>query len=265
MTTDLANADVDEYWTAVRDALADLPADARDDLLDDLAEHLTEVLAEDEGTLRERLGDPVDYAMDLRVAAGFDPAAEPSEPPRSVQARLIAAVRRSSATAQRVDVGLGRVVGYPRAADLARALAPGWWVLRGWIVAQLVCSTRSSNGWTGFIPPLGNSRALGGAVTLALIVVSILIGRSSRRFTNWPRTLGYLTSAGIAIWGLVVLAPYIANNQYVAYLQPASSWSTPTMAPTYYGVDPATAPPSSAPMTSPASAGSPSATPSSTP
>jgi hypothetical protein len=216
-------ADVDAYCAAVRTALADLPDDARDELLEDLSDHLTEVLAEGEGSLRDRLGDPATYAMELRSAAGLEPAVEPIAVPAGVQARILETLRRTSAAVGRLDVRLGRLVGYPRAADLLRGLAPGWWVLRGWIVAQLVCSQRRGDGWTGFIPPLGNSRLLGGAVTLALIAVSVLIGRATPRFTEWPRRIGYLLSTGIAVWAVAVLAPYIGSTHYVFETDPAGA------------------------------------------
>src|SRR4051794_26361568 len=103
-----ASPEVDAYCAAVRDALHDLPDDAREELLDDLADHLNEVFAESEGSLLERLGEPVAYADELRVAAGLEPAIEDA---RSVgmHARLDDAVHRGAALAARADLRLGRV------------------------------------------------------------------------------------------------------------------------------------------------------------
>ena len=89
---------VDEYVEAVRHELADLPTEVRDELLDDLTEHLTEITADvaaEAGTateaLRARLGEPADYAAELRAAIGY---AQPSTSlGGGLQERAAAAVR----------------------------------------------------------------------------------------------------------------------------------------------------------------------------
>ena len=216
----VTTAEVEEYCAAVRDALTDLPDEARDDLLEDLADHLAEVAAEGEGSLRERLGAPTSYALDLRSAAGYD-APVGVEPIGGPQERVVAAFRRASEAATRTDLRLGRLVGYPRLSQLALALAPGWWVLRGWIVAQLICADRSRE--FSFSPAVGDSRLAGGLITFAIIVVSVLVGRRTGRWSAWPRRIAYAASAAVAIWGVLVLAPFMVQTPYTIETVPASS------------------------------------------
>src|SRR5215216_3750605 len=68
---DTIAAEVAGYATAVRAACADLPGPDRELLLEDLEDHLQEVAAEAGGPLAERLGEPEDYAAELRASAGL--------------------------------------------------------------------------------------------------------------------------------------------------------------------------------------------------
>ena len=68
---DTIDGDVARYATAVRAAFADLPGPERELLLEDLEDHLQEVAAEAGGPLAERLGEPEDYAAELRASAGL--------------------------------------------------------------------------------------------------------------------------------------------------------------------------------------------------
>ena len=71
MTT-VATIEIESYYDRVRAALAGLAPEMRDDLLEDLPDHLAEVLAEGDGSLRDRLGEPEAYADELRAAAGVE-------------------------------------------------------------------------------------------------------------------------------------------------------------------------------------------------
>jgi hypothetical protein len=82
------------YVDAVHVALADLPADDLADIIEDVRDHVEQVSAElgedaTTGALEERLGQPADYAAELRSAAGYPPAltnaAAPGRPTRSVR------------------------------------------------------------------------------------------------------------------------------------------------------------------------------------
>ncbi len=103
--------EVTDYAGRVRAALADLPAGDRDDLLAELEDHLAEVAAE--GPLEELLGSPEAYAAELRSSAGLPAGVRPA--------------RRRPGLAERPWV---------RATlDFLPELRPGWWVLRGLLVA----------------------------------------------------------------------------------------------------------------------------------
>jgi hypothetical protein len=195
--TSTTTPEIDQYYERVRTALSGLAPDVRDDLLEDLPDHLAEVLAEGGGSLRDRLGEPEDYAAELYAAAGGDgsSAAGPH--------RLHAGWARASEFANSVDLRAGRLVGYPRTTDLFRDVRPGWWVLRGWIVAEWLADRRG--GWA-LVPKIGDSTVVGFVFMLAVIAASVWLGQRSLRFGDWSRRLMLIASAIIAVWALVVLA-----------------------------------------------------------
>jgi hypothetical protein len=70
------------YLAQVRAELSDLPPGELEDVLEDVTGHLTEVAAEfaQEPTtqqLQDRLGTPLEYAAELRTAAGYPPRTQP--------------------------------------------------------------------------------------------------------------------------------------------------------------------------------------------
>lgn len=218
----MSTVEVEEYVQAVSEALAGLPAAARDDLLEDLPDHLAEIVAEGEGSLRDRLGEPATYAAELRAAAGF-PDDVDSTSPGSWRVGFASARRRAHDRAARLDVQLGRLVGYPRFADLLHALTPGWWLLRGWLAAQLLCAIGSGDRWHGVIPVAGTSRLGGLAITVAAIVVSLWLGRRSRRATAWPRGLLIAANLAIAVGALIVFHAEQTASGNAFYGVPASA------------------------------------------
>jgi hypothetical protein len=197
--TTTSSFEVEEYLQAVRVALADLPAETREDLLNELPDHLAEVLAEG-GSLRDRLGDPKDYAVELRAAAGLEAGSGDRRAPD-----VAALMRRVGERLQRADVAVGRVVGYGRASQLWHAVQPGWWVLRGWFVAQLVCYAADSSAWKGVVPRYSGSRAVGTLVLVVAVLGSVAIGRRGTRAGVWPRTVLAFVSVALLVWGLGVL------------------------------------------------------------
>src|SRR5262245_27801142 len=102
MSTAPAESQISDYLGRVRAALADLPTDARDELIEDLPDHLAEVLAEDAGTLTERLGEPEAYAAELRAAAGMAAAGV-----GATAAPYGVARRRLRAATERLDASVG--------------------------------------------------------------------------------------------------------------------------------------------------------------
>jgi hypothetical protein len=115
-------------------------------------------------------------------------------------------------------------------ADLAQAIRPGWWVLRGWLVAQLICTGGSRNAWHGVIPEAGHSRVFGALITIAAIVASIWLGRWSQRFSPWPRALLVAGSLAIAIWALIALAAG-SNDGFTSYVIVPAVSATPGPSP----------------------------------
>ncbi len=87
---------IGEFLAGVRAALADLPPDELAEVLDDARTHLVELSEEpdaatDAAGITARLGTPVEYAADLRAAAGYPPAPQRRRPAGRARARLAVA------------------------------------------------------------------------------------------------------------------------------------------------------------------------------
>ena len=164
MSTTLTTPDAQHDLAAVARQLADLgPAD-RAELLEDLGLHIADLAAEDDDRpLAVRLGEPVDYARELRAAADLPVRRE------APASRL--AVLRLRATY------LGRQAAVREGWQFLLQLRPSWWVLRGYLVVLLAC-LHSVNSASDFpIPaPLG-SHALGIVLVALVVVASVLLGR----------------------------------------------------------------------------------------
>ncbi|MDQ3593016.1 MAG: hypothetical protein M3386_08965, partial [Actinomycetota bacterium] len=183
---------VSDYIADVRGHLDDLDRDDRDDLVDGLDADLLELGAElaDERSgeetlvlrqparpsvavlLRQRVGEPADYARELRAAAGLPPRGrrlypvnERSRPVREWWQRQL----ESPAVAA--------------AAPVLRDIRPAWWVLRAWVAMQALDVV------FGFYPnglvPQAGGRLVGGSrlvdllVFAAVVVASVQIGRGA--------------------------------------------------------------------------------------
>jgi hypothetical protein len=183
VSTGSADPRLTSYLDEVATHLAGAPGlsePERRELLDDLATHLAEVAAEDEGgTLEERLGTPSAYARELLASAGVDVT---GTGPRR-RSRTVAGARRL------VD----RPLAAARAAGLAdrpwaRAvvavtpdLAPVWWALRGYLLADLVAGVTEGFAFPGFpVPRVFGTVVLGLPVTAALVVLSLREGRRAQ-------------------------------------------------------------------------------------
>jgi len=209
MTAAAHGDQIASYLDRVRAAMSDLPEETRDELLEDLPDHLTEVLAEDAGTLEERLGSPEAYAAELRAAAGMGAAAAPANS---------SGLRRLRDGLARLDVTAGRLLGYGRASQLWLLMRPGWWVLRGYLAGVLILhvifTARDRSQWL----PLGDSSAIAWLLVIgASVVLSVRVGLATPRLKPWLRT-------AVAIGAVGLLAFAVAEINRVFYLQP------PTMA-----------------------------------
>jgi hypothetical protein len=213
------------YYDQVVAALSGLAPGVRQDLLEDLPDHLAEVAAEisaeGSGSLRERLGEPEVYALELQAAAGL----EPTEP-AAVLTGMADRLRGAAELGRRFDLQAGRLVGYPRLRDLLAALRPGWWVLRGWLAAELVAGAHDRESWSGFIPDIGGSWVLGLLLTLALISASVALGQRSLDLSAWARRAVAAGSVLLAVWGVGVLATNVGGTAY-AYSGAEQGYSTP--------------------------------------
>ncbi|WP_213452845.1 HAAS signaling domain-containing protein [Rhizomonospora bruguierae] len=190
----IVSSEAEGYLGRVRAALADLPPVAREELLEDLAQHLAEVSAEGEGSLADRLGSPEAYAAELRAVAGIAAGG------RRVAWEATEVVRRGRAGLRAADLRLGRLLGCGRASDFGRLLHPGWWVLRGYVLAAILLNAFAAQS-TGLLPPNSESFWVWLAVVVACVVVSVRFGVVS---TGWRRPEARLVVAG-ANAGLAVL------------------------------------------------------------
>jgi len=215
MTT-LVDPEIDGYHAAVRTALADLPDAVRAELLEDLADHLREVRAEsDDRPLADVLGPPGDYAAELRTAAGYPAGSVPGG------RVLLDPLARFRARSTAIDQVVGSAFGIARATDALRALGPGWWVLRGWIVALGLVGAHRHAHWTGVVPRVdGRPGAWGWLLGLAAVAVSLAAGVWSRRRSAGTRFVIGLVSVAIAVLGVFVTRNLLGSD-VVRYGGPA--------------------------------------------
>ena len=218
---------VQPYYDRVVAALSGLAPEVRHDLIEDLSDHLAEVAAEisaeGSGSLQDRLGEPEAYALELQAAAGIAPTAPATG---SVLTGMADRLRGAAELGRRFDLHAGRLVGYPRLRDLLAALAPGWWVLRGWLAAELVAGAHDRESWSGFIPDIGGNWLLGLLVTLALIAASVALGQRSVGLSAWARRAVAAGSVLIGVWGVGVLATNVGGTAY-AYSGPDQGYPAP--------------------------------------
>ncbi|MFG3439144.1 hypothetical protein ACGF0J_18020 [Nonomuraea sp. NPDC047897] len=170
------------YAQAVRDALAGHP-DA-EELLDDLDDHLAEIAAESDVPLEERLGPPAAYAEELAAAYGGRPASRQKR-----RLRPVGRLRDLHATLMGKDAYRGFL-------GLLRELRPGWWVLRGYLLAMILAGFADDRVLPG--------DALGWLLVLAFVAASVWWGRSARGRLALPVTL--LANAGAVVALLIGVA-----------------------------------------------------------
>ena len=209
--TSTTTLEIEQYYDRVLAVLDDLAPDVLNDLLEDLPDHLAEVAAEGDGSLIERLGEPEAYAAELRSAAGLEPAE--TGPASSVG--LAERLQHAAETVGRLDVRVGALVGYPRLRDLVRAAQPGWWVLRGWLVATVLAHQQNNLTLrTVLVPRPGGNALLGIVFVLAGVVASVWFGRRSLTFGLWPRRIFAAAGLIFALWSAAVLSTDVSNSGY---------------------------------------------------
>ncbi|MCD0445216.1 apolipoprotein A1/A4/E family protein [Glycomyces sp. A-F 0318] len=191
-------AEIDAYLVAVERHLADLPEAIREDLMSDLDAHLAEVAADlDAGTaLRDLLGSPEAYARELRETAEVPRERAGDRLRRGLRQTAEPLTRRLKDWADKYAVSTG----HADAAELRDRLRPGWWALRGALVALVflylfAAAQFNATGYNllGSIP--GTLLAI--ALVLLCVWASLRIGKKS---LEWGRRRRLWTgAAGVAL------------------------------------------------------------------
>jgi hypothetical protein len=204
-----AQDEIGDYVAGVRAALVGLPDSTREELLEDLPEHLAEVLAEDQGTLIERLGTPEAYAAELLATAGFV-GGFPDPPSRGGRLPLDEARENVLHVLRLVDDRVGPVIGYKRASEFLVLLRPAWWVLRGYLAAMMIAYLFGDNGGNlGLLPRLGGSEVVALLLLATCVVGSILLGRRTASLAKWPR---YALWSGTALLTLFAIGGFLGAD-----------------------------------------------------
>ena len=183
------------FLARVRHELADLDPEEVRDMTDGLEADLTELVAERGAAA---LGSPVEYADELRAAAGLE-VRSPGRPARRpvgvrVDGWLDAAHRRYASAVAVLPGDVG---------PLVAAFQPVWWVARAWLAVQLIDWTYHAMAGHG-----GHRQAVvphmlgaGWAVLAVAVVLSVQLGRG-RLWPGSRRT----PSARVVLLGLNLLA-----------------------------------------------------------
>ncbi|MER7502059.1 hypothetical protein AB0L05_10810 [Nonomuraea pusilla] len=197
---------IDQYARAVRAALADHPE--REELLEDLDDHLAEIAAESGVPLEERLGPPEAYAEELVAAYGGRPHGRVGRRPGLRE--------RARGRARDAHRSLLRHAPYRGLVGFLPELRPGWWVLRGYLLAMVLVSVTSS----GRIAPQG---VVDWVVVAAAVYVSVWFGRRRHRGRAVPlAAAGVNAVAGLALLlGLMQAAEWNDDTSRYAYSEPA--------------------------------------------
>ncbi|MDR8409953.1 hypothetical protein MTP10_14540 [Nonomuraea sp. 3-1Str] len=180
-----------EYAQAVRDALADHPD--REELLEDLDDHLAEIAAESDATLEERLGPPAAYAEELAAAYGGRPA--------SGRRRRLDLRRRSAD----LHALLLRKAPYRALAGFLPDLRPGWWVLRGYVLAMLLANLAADE----HVAP---DNAGDWVIVAAAVWASVWLGRRGRGRAVRPVALAANVVTGVALLAGYAVAMHLASS-----------------------------------------------------
>jgi hypothetical protein len=194
------------FAEAVRAQLDDLPAEEADDLTEGLEADLTEQAA-DAGA--PSLGDPVEYAAELRSAAGL--------PAREFPVVSLWAFEPVIEWWARVRAATGRVIhSNPVIASVAHflvSLRPVWWLARGWaffLAAQALFLSRS-------IEQYFPTDVIGAAVFIPLVVLSVQWGRGKWMPRPWLRVAHVLASIAAVIVMVLFAGVMIQSAQYRQY------------------------------------------------
>lgn len=200
MNTTTVPPEVRTFIEEVRGQLADLDADELREITDGLEADLSE-LVDDQGI--GALGDPVDYALELRAAAGLSAQVR-------VRARAPIGVRVHvllDAAGARWQRLLDAAPGDPR--GLLESLQPVWWVARAWLAVQV--GALAAGSWTLTVVP--GEDVQGAALLLVAVVLSVQLGRGRLVPGDRMRRNAFLRVLllGLNVFALAMI-PGVANG-----------------------------------------------------
>jgi hypothetical protein len=217
--------DVASYAAAVRAALASLPDAKRESLLEDLENHLAEVASESDLSLQERLGEPEDYAAELRSAYGAGSDLVNTRRRGLLRCRSWALLKAASGTQA-----------YRELRALLPELRPGWWVLRAYLVV-LVLAFFFRDGAN--LRPIPNPFSIHGLLqvlaTLVAIVISVRLGRRGLPGGKGWRGAALAVNVAIALLALPVLVSMGTGYTYPFSTAGSSDPYFSSAAAGYYG------------------------------
>jgi hypothetical protein len=212
-STATLDSTIAEFAAAVRRHLDDLPLEEVDDLTGGLEADLSEQASDEQGDLH--LDDPASYAAELRASAGLPPRTSSNLPlRRRVQQRLDAIETATRRITHSTRLGSWLV-------DFALAVRPVWWVLRGWVVYQLL--TVVVLGRSALVP----SELVMWAMLFAAIVVSVQWGRGRWAPGAFLRVLRVVVSVVaiaplpfVTVWALNEARANEGSSSAVIYTDP---------------------------------------------
>jgi hypothetical protein len=209
MTAASITPDVSTFLVEVRAELSDLSPEERDDLMAEVEASVIESASDSPIPIAERLGQPAQFASELRAAAGLRASVDNLEAGPDALDRLRDFVRRA-ADDRRV-----------RATRSALAvMAPIWWVARGYlVVAAFALATRA--GWSvrhSAVPSWG-----GGANGVAVLAVATLVScwLGLRHLQHAPARLASAALSVVAVAAIVPVAHHLQEPSRAELLDQA--------------------------------------------
>lgn len=175
-------------------------------MLEDVEQHLLEVAAEGDDPLETRLGPPVEYAAELRAAAGLPKRTGDEDPfAQRIAARISAS--RLVRWVERDLAALERHSSYREMRAFTRSLQPAWWLARAYIVTMVI-GLWTNNGLhhVSLVPRVADTRLMGLLVLVVLSVASIAWSRRARNSSK----LRFLTVIGNML-AAVAAVVFVAN------------------------------------------------------
>jgi hypothetical protein len=196
MTVASISQDVSSFLADVRAELADLSPEERDDLMAEVEASVIESASDSPIPIAERLGQPAQFASELRAAAGLRASAGTVEVRPDALDQLRDLVRRAAEN---------RRVAAARSA--LSVVAPIWWVARGYlVVAGFALITGANWSVQHSAVPSWRGGASGLVVLAAATVVSCWLGvRHSRHLA------AQLAATALSLFAVAAISPVVQH------------------------------------------------------